>query len=509
MSTSGFTEEYEYDCQNRNKKTNQIFNTVRYGKQIGYQKTGDHATNRINSIAYLKNEVTDGKINYTYDSMGNIISISENGKKKTKYEYDLLGRLTKEISLDINREIIYTYDNNGNVLTKTVNGETIEYKYKENSDRLVAFGNETFVYDLIGNPTTYRDMTVVWENGRQLKSLNDGTNTIEYTYYGTGLRKSKKVGNETITYMYDNSGKLIKEEGENTLEYVYGQDGIIGIIKDNVPYLFRKNIFGDITHIYNENGDIVGKYSYTAFGECTVELDVNNIAMLNPIRYRGYYFDEETSLYYLRSRYYDPEIGRFISIDGIKYLNPNIINGLNLYAYCVNNPVMNVDPNGNAWWNPFSWDWSQVGTLLKSIQVIVKGIENITATAVNMIIPSEKITVQQESFTVQSKKDVSQDVALMNLVAGTGVATTPIIAQGGQSIGGGPYIDPNPIGWGKDGKLSTYQRVMGGIASIAMVAGLVGAIVSFFCPPIGFLLFGIGYAVGIFSLAISGLGGAT
>lgn len=74
--------------------------------------------------------------------------------------------------------------------------------------------------------------------------------------------------------------------------------------------------------------------------------DPNHIGILNPFRYRSYFYDEETGLYYLKTRYYDPETGRFITIDGIEYLDPETINGLNLYAYCGNNPVMNVDPTG-------------------------------------------------------------------------------------------------------------------------------------------------------------------
>ena len=117
-------------------------------------------------------------------------------------------------------------------------------------------------------------------------------------------------------------------------------------------YLYRKNLFGDVTEIYNEAGTLVGKYSYTAFGVCTVELDTSGIATKNPIRYRSYYYDDETELYYLKSRYYDPEVGRFITIDDISYLDPESINGLNLYAYCGNNPVMFIDETGKApkWW---------------------------------------------------------------------------------------------------------------------------------------------------------------
>ena len=93
------------------------------------------------------------------------------------------------------------------------------------------------------------------------------------------------------------------------------------------------------------------KYKYDAWGKCkvlnanSVEIaDNSNFGILNPFRYRSYYYDTETNLYFLKTRYYDPEIGRFITIDDISYLNPKHINGLNLYAYCKNNPVMRVDP---------------------------------------------------------------------------------------------------------------------------------------------------------------------
>ena len=79
--------------------------------------------------------------------------------------------------------------------------------------------------------------------------------------------------------------------------------------------------------------------------------DAAHIGNKNPFRYRSYYFDTETELYYLKSRYYDPELGRFITIDDITYLDPETINGLNLYAYCGNNPIMRTDENGNAWWH--------------------------------------------------------------------------------------------------------------------------------------------------------------
>ena len=95
---------------------------------------------------------------------------------------------------------------------------------------------------------------------------------------------------------------------------------------------------------------VVVEYKYNAWGTClTSVLDPNAsaVAELNPFRYRGYYFDTETNRYFLQTRYYDPEVGRFITIDDLSYLDPETINGLNLYAYCANNPVMATDETGN------------------------------------------------------------------------------------------------------------------------------------------------------------------
>ena len=107
-----------------------------------------------------------------------------------------------------------------------------------------------------------------------------------------------------------------------------------------------------IVAILDNSGKVVVRYTYDSWGNhdiTVLDSSCEQLANLNPFRYRGYYYDTETDLYFLKTRYYDPEIGRFISIDGISYLNPNAINGLNLYAYCNNNPVMAIDPNGDFW----------------------------------------------------------------------------------------------------------------------------------------------------------------
>ena len=106
----------------------------------------------------------------------------------------------------------------------------------------------------------------------------------------------------------------------------------------------------------------------------------NSVAKLNPFRYRGYYYDTETGLYYLNSRYYDPSVGRFINADDISYIQPEQINGLNLFAYCGNNPVMHTDPNGTTEW----WEWLLFGigvVLVTAAAIVLTATSGGTATS--------------------------------------------------------------------------------------------------------------------------------
>ena len=140
----------------------------------------------------------------------------------------------------------------------------------------------------------------------------------------------------------------------HTILYFYDGLSICSIQVDGHSYFLRRNLFQDVTHIYDLNGNLVASYLYDAWGNHQV-LDANGIentnadfiGNINPIRYRGYYFDVETNLYYCNSRYYSPELCRWISPDSIEYLDPESINGLNLYCYCANNPISYADPSGN------------------------------------------------------------------------------------------------------------------------------------------------------------------
>ncbi|MBQ2805390.1 MAG: RHS repeat-associated core domain-containing protein [Clostridia bacterium] len=113
-----------------------------------------------------------------------------------------------------------------------------------------------------------------------------------------------------------------------------------------MEYIYHKNIFGDIVAIY-QGATKVAEYAYDAYGRNFIKVDIDGIATSNPFRYRGYYWDSDLSLYYLMSRYYDPATSRFINTDSLEYLDPESIHGLNLFAYCGNNPVMYADPSGH------------------------------------------------------------------------------------------------------------------------------------------------------------------
>lgn len=111
------------------------------------------------------------------------------------------------------------------------------------------------------------------------------------------------------------------------MQYFYGIDGLIGCTYNGNQYVYRKNLQGDVIALIDSNGVVVVEYIYDAWGNHIV-VDANgneitsamHIGNMNPFRYRGYFYDEETGLYYLKSRYYDSETGRFINMDSIEYI---------------------------------------------------------------------------------------------------------------------------------------------------------------------------------------------
>ena len=385
------------DCLGRNTgKEIALSGTKVYEEIIAYRKVGDHATQMPSTIRYGdKAGGTYGirdSLKYAYDEMGNIAKVYENGELSVRYTYDKLSRLIREDNKAIGETCLFDYDNNGNILTKRTLAFTLKGKeeveelsstareYTYEGDRLLSYNGETFTYDGLGNPKTYRGKPLTWSKGRQLTNYNGTT----FGYDVQGQRTSK--GN--IIYTYGSDGKLLKQS--DGWEFLYDNGGVMGFIYGNTiddnRYLYRKDILGNITGILDKNGKIIVKYKYDAWGNhaavclnlkdgreefCDITDETisftgkyatyKTLAEKNPFRYRSYYYDTETDMYYLKTRYYDPEIGRFITIDDVTYLAPDTINGLNLYAYCGNNPVMYSDGSGcSPWW---SWLISGLQTL--------------------------------------------------------------------------------------------------------------------------------------------------
>ena len=177
---------------------------------------------------------------------------------------------------------------------------------------------------------------------------------ISYKYNESGLRTKKISGNTTTEYTYVGGTLLQQTDGTNTLSFAYDAGSVRGFkLNNSADYYYLRNLQGDIVGIYDDQGNIVCRYTYDAWGNVISVKDsggtsitsATHIANLNPIRYRGYYYDTETKLYYLQTRYYNPEWGRFLNADSLFVAGAGLVSS-NMFAYCGNNPVMGSDPSG-------------------------------------------------------------------------------------------------------------------------------------------------------------------
>ena len=215
------------------------------------------------------------------------------------------------------------------------------------------------IYDEIGNPLSYMGYTLTWQNGRQLASLSGNGTTASYTYDVDGLRTSKTVNGVKHEYYYVGSRLQYEKYGTTELWFFYDADGTPSGIRykngDSInDYYFVCNWRGDVTEIYDSTGALAASYSYDAWGKVTenaTSADTQNITETNPIRYRGYYYDTETRLYYVNSRYYDPAVKRFLNSDDelLSVTSTHTLTNKNYFAYCDNNPVTRADSEGEVW----------------------------------------------------------------------------------------------------------------------------------------------------------------
>ena len=236
------------------------------------------------------------------------------------------------------------------MFSQNKNGETYHtYGYTNAgwSDLLTSFDGGTITYDTIGNPLTYHDGKVfTWTAGRKLSTVTDGDSNYTYAYDGDGNRISKTVDGQATDYYYIDGKLLGLKKGQDTLLFLYDETGTAyGFLHNGTLYYYDINLQGDVVGIYNGSGNLVASYTYDVWGAPELTSD-NALAALNPLRYRGYFYDEETGFYYLQSRYYNPEVGRFISSDGYVSTGTGVL-GYNMFAYCNNNPVLLQDSSGS------------------------------------------------------------------------------------------------------------------------------------------------------------------
>ncbi|MBQ8304869.1 MAG: hypothetical protein IJX90_01425, partial [Blautia sp.] len=195
-----------------------------------------------------------------------------------------------------------------------------------------------------GTGTTYS-----WGANRRLASVSNGS-TVSYAYDLSGARIRKTVNGTLTEYRWGGSLLLSEKTGSDTICYFYDSTGMqVGMTLNNILYLYIRNLQGDVIGITDRNGNVVVQYSYDSWGNIisTTGSMATTVGAKNPFRYRGYYYDVETGMYYLKTRYYDPEIRRFISPD--LFIQTGIFNLCkNMFLYCLNNPISRIDIDGKV-----------------------------------------------------------------------------------------------------------------------------------------------------------------
>ena len=330
---------------------------------------------------------------YDYDSKGRIIYYAMNGQSdgindhtdEHYYTYDEEnGNLLREDFKSSSRSesIKYTYDSRGNLKSiKKYNytrdelvddpntSEHLDFEYDNTAwlDIPGSMFGEQVLYDENGNLVELGDCEAQWTNGRQLSKIIDkesGTDVLSYTYDENGIRTSKTYCGET-TYYTTIDGTItsqytIDENGDkkDEIEFIYNSSNeAIAARYEDRTYYYVKNAMGDVESVVNQDGKVLEYAQYNAWGsfQCGyipvfTDFTDKTFYEINPIRYRGYYFDDEMEMYYLQSRYYLSQWGRFFNSDLPEYaqVQKNLNNGTNLFAYCCNDPVNDIDPNGTT-----------------------------------------------------------------------------------------------------------------------------------------------------------------
>ena len=358
--------------QNSFDYTYDVFDRLssKLGDRHSIQYTYVAGSQRISTYTISQADASLTTYSYTYNALGNITQIKKNGTTVSVYEYDSLGRLIRENDCANSTAWVYLYDEAGNLLNKFTfygigdnvpvshllsihpyNGSEISSTYTYSTtawgDLLTSYNGTEISYDAIGNPTKWRNATVMswYQRSLQSMTLSDGT-AVSFQYNANGIRTKKTVGTTVHSYVLDGS-TILKETIytagvlADTLYYYYDESGISGLEYNGTKYTFVKNPQGDIIGIINANGVTVVEYKYDAWGNIlsvTGSL-ASTLGIANPFRYQGHYYDAESGFYYLQSRYYDHQVGRFLNAETIGFEVGAFVQSYNLFSYQYNSPV--------------------------------------------------------------------------------------------------------------------------------------------------------------------------
>ena len=321
-----------------------------------------------------------------------------------------------------------TYDDAGNILTASDGSSSHTYTYGDAQwkDLLTAYDGHAITYDAIGNPTSWHDgTTFTWDLGRRLMSAENTASGLDnsYTYDSDGLRLTKTVGDVQHKYVWQGSRLVSENWAGQELEFFYDESGSpyafsykASATAAPVMYYYVTNLQGDVVNILDAGGNIKASYTYNAWGE--ILSATGDMADINPLRYRGYYFDSDTGLYYLKSRYYDPQLCRFINSDEYASTGQGIL-GINMFAYCLNNPANYIDSEGMSALQATLPAFAQYVPLLSGAALVLGG----ASLAVTAVVFAGVAIYYIGDAVAQAKKNSSSPSSQSSVDMGGGAAS--------------------------------------------------------------------------------------